>query len=367
MKKIAISVVLLLSLLLTTSCGKKENKTKKVKVEKAGYLYAWIDRARIRKAPGLKGNSIGNLDEGERVYFTGEKSELTAKVTLRGNEFNSPFYKIKTKNGTVGWVYAGAFQKDKLAPMKITVKFGKSALIQKESSEITKSLGMDRLYNLAEKKLRGLRDPNWRALPKTFVITSGTYWLFVSPYDYTVRRNEGPYGNAYSNQNQWTGDGTTFKLIRYQPGKKITILQPEQMDGNGGCMFSCPYFYLMDKNKTFVKRGEIIRDLWGKHREDFQVTKINLKNINLKNKNVKILIKEEKDEISYVDYVALKVNGKVVLPNSNKIDISQISTVDKNYMIMKKGDHFFLNFDLTSFDKIKSIEILSAGYYTVAK
>jgi len=73
-------------------------------------MYAWVHKVRIRKAPGFKGAILGHLDERERVRFLGEKSSFRSSVTLRGRKFASPWLKIKTEDGQVGWVYGGALR-----------------------------------------------------------------------------------------------------------------------------------------------------------------------------------------------------------------------------------------------------------------
>ena len=76
-------------------------------------FYAWVDKLRVRDVPGLESKRQGAkfvdvLDEGEKVIFLGEKSSETYEVKLRGRTMNAPFYKVRTKNNKVGWIFAGA-------------------------------------------------------------------------------------------------------------------------------------------------------------------------------------------------------------------------------------------------------------------
>ena len=84
----------------------------RVKKEVTEY-YAWVDKLRVRAVPGLDSKRQGAkfvdvLDEGEKVFFLGEKSSETYQVKLRGRSMNAPFYKVRTKKGEIGWIFAGA-------------------------------------------------------------------------------------------------------------------------------------------------------------------------------------------------------------------------------------------------------------------
>ena len=89
-----------------------EIKKERVEIEIKDY-YAWVDKLRVRAVPGLESKRQGAkfvdvLDEGEKVTFLGEKSEELFDVTLRGRDMRAPFYKVRTKKGEIGWIFAGA-------------------------------------------------------------------------------------------------------------------------------------------------------------------------------------------------------------------------------------------------------------------
>jgi len=86
---------------------KKEEVRTKIEIKE---FYAWVDNLRVRAVPGLKRKAeiVDILDEGEKVTFLGEKSSETFEVSLRGRTMNAPFYKVETKKGKVGWIFAGA-------------------------------------------------------------------------------------------------------------------------------------------------------------------------------------------------------------------------------------------------------------------
>ena len=89
---------------------KKEEVRTKIEIKE---FYAWVDKLRVRAVPGLESKRQGAkfvdvLDEGEKVTFLGEKSSETFEVKLRGRTMNAPFYKVRTRNGKIGWIFAGA-------------------------------------------------------------------------------------------------------------------------------------------------------------------------------------------------------------------------------------------------------------------
>ncbi|MGY8988691.1 MAG: SH3 domain-containing protein [Flavobacteriales bacterium] len=100
----------------TTESSEKKIEEKKEKVRtkiEIKEFYAWVDKLRVRSVPGLKSKKQGAkfvdvLDEGEKVIFLGEKSSETFEVKLRGRTMNAPFYKVRTKNDKIGWIFAGA-------------------------------------------------------------------------------------------------------------------------------------------------------------------------------------------------------------------------------------------------------------------
>ena len=86
---------------------KKEEVRTKIEIKE---FYAWVDNLRVRAVPGLKRKAeiVDILDEGEKVTYLGEISPETYEVKLRGRTMNAPFFKVRTKKGKIGWIFAGA-------------------------------------------------------------------------------------------------------------------------------------------------------------------------------------------------------------------------------------------------------------------
>ncbi len=68
-------------------------------------LYITIDKLKLRKQPGLKGESITELPLFEEVYFLNEMTDSTTQLNLGKEMADEPWVKIKTKKGQTGWVY----------------------------------------------------------------------------------------------------------------------------------------------------------------------------------------------------------------------------------------------------------------------
>ena len=73
-------------------------------------LYAWVNKLRVRSQPDTKSEIIGELKEGEAVYYNNEKSDFTQKITLRGISYDEPWLKVTTEEGQTGWVYGGGLR-----------------------------------------------------------------------------------------------------------------------------------------------------------------------------------------------------------------------------------------------------------------
>jgi hypothetical protein len=80
-------------------------KSQEVQQPQGSKLYVTIDKLKIRKTPGLKGELLGELKLFDEVYYQNEVTDSTYEVNLGKEMANEPYVKVKTKRGTVGWVY----------------------------------------------------------------------------------------------------------------------------------------------------------------------------------------------------------------------------------------------------------------------
>ncbi|MBI1226299.1 MAG: hypothetical protein GC192_13780 [Bacteroidetes bacterium] len=82
-----------------------ETTTPKESSSSGSRLYVTIDKLKLRKTPGLKGELLGELKLFDEVYYMNEVTDSTYEVNLGKEKANEPYVKVKTKRGTVGWVY----------------------------------------------------------------------------------------------------------------------------------------------------------------------------------------------------------------------------------------------------------------------
>jgi|GEM_PF-1789880 len=75
-----------------------------------------VDNLRMRESAGLNGQEITQIGKNQIVTLTGEKSDHTDAITIRGQLKPHPWYEISF-NGDTGWVYGGGIKL--LAPEEI--------------------------------------------------------------------------------------------------------------------------------------------------------------------------------------------------------------------------------------------------------
>jgi hypothetical protein len=77
--------------------------------ENAGMLYVLVNGVNVRVKPDLKAKSLGKLKLNDKVYFLDEVSDTPQTVRLAdGTPVTKPWFKIKTKRGTIGWVHGSS-------------------------------------------------------------------------------------------------------------------------------------------------------------------------------------------------------------------------------------------------------------------
>lgn len=86
---------------------------------KATKLHVGLDHLRLRASPGEDGEEIAFLEKETVLYETGEVSDFTSRIKLRGIWFDEPWIKVKTDKGVEGWVYGGAVNFEMQNPTKL--------------------------------------------------------------------------------------------------------------------------------------------------------------------------------------------------------------------------------------------------------
>jgi hypothetical protein len=83
-------------------------------------LYVLINGLNVRSKPDLKAKSLGKLKLNDQVYFLNEVTPEAQTVRLIDkSEVTKPWFKIKTKRGTVGWVHGSGVDFYKRKPQGV--------------------------------------------------------------------------------------------------------------------------------------------------------------------------------------------------------------------------------------------------------
>ncbi|MEL6717226.1 MAG: hypothetical protein AAFO82_07485 [Bacteroidota bacterium] len=80
--------------------------TKEIPVEKV-LGFAKVDQLRIRELPSLKSRVLIELAESDSLYYLNESTVSTLTLEMRGEKVTSPWLKVETTRGLVGWTYGG--------------------------------------------------------------------------------------------------------------------------------------------------------------------------------------------------------------------------------------------------------------------
>lgn len=98
---------ILIGTIAILSC-QREQKSPTATENEGTKLITNLEEVRLRDAPGENAKVIRTLTKGTVLYDLDEVSDFTTKIKLRGIEFDEPWLKVRTQDGTEGWVYGGA-------------------------------------------------------------------------------------------------------------------------------------------------------------------------------------------------------------------------------------------------------------------
>ncbi len=104
----------------TTVAPGKPIVTNTVQEPNSTLLYVLINGLNVRSKPDLKAKSLGKLKLNDQVSFLNEVTPETQTVRLIDkSEVTKPWFKIKTKRGTVGWVHGSGVDFYKRKPQGV--------------------------------------------------------------------------------------------------------------------------------------------------------------------------------------------------------------------------------------------------------
>ena len=120
---------------------------------------------------------------------------------------------------------------------------------------------------------------------------------------------------------------------------------------------SCPFLYTFDETTgTWINEGSLLYGFWGKERESVD------KRI-LSHFDGRLLLKEVEAEISYIDFLSVKM----ILTNGEQINIPAMNDalrfVDGDYLKLQQGDEVEVGFDTASLDSNSTYLVVAKGYY----
>lgn len=125
---------------------------------------------------------------------------------------------------------------------------------------------------------------------------------------------------------------------------------------------ACPYYYLFDPVlQTYVKQGEIMQNLVGRASEALQEETIPARFIT--DGRLRVSIREEKHEVSFINYLALQVGDRLIPPEPTAGVTASLARWDEDYLRMSTGDEVTLVFDVGPVGPTEPMRLLSAGYY----
>lgn len=85
----------------------KEQKISETNQDIHTHFITNVDDARLRTAPSLDATASISLPRGTELLAMGEVSDTTMQLKLRGITFDEPWLRVRTKEGTEGWIYGG--------------------------------------------------------------------------------------------------------------------------------------------------------------------------------------------------------------------------------------------------------------------
>jgi hypothetical protein len=124
-----------------------------------------------------------------------------------------------------------------------------------------------------------------------------------------------------------------------------------------GC--ECP-FVSAEVDNSFVDISEILRNIRYKSLEKEDV--IVVPNIFIHNNSLKIKIDERKDEITFIDYLYLEIEGEFIYPEHSNL---KLLNNDNDYVVLNKGEFIVLNFKIPQNLIDSKIFLKAKGYFEI--
>lgn len=184
--------------------------------------------------------------------------------------------------------------------------------------------------------------------PHTFTdVKPGKYILIVHM----------PYADLDDNGS----DGAVIEdlTIGAQPAVNVHFEMTDFVDWN--CL-SCPWLYIFDGQKH-VRAFEILKDVVGRHRKTTRAYPLP-ENARHQGR-VSLRIQEEKDEITHLDHLELRVGDRTLTPRvADDEQQRKLQTIDDDVVLLTKGDVLNVEFDLPAdLNPDAPLSLVATGHY----
>jgi hypothetical protein len=162
-----------------------------------------------------------------------------------------------------------------------------------------------------------------------------------------------------------TGDLQECTILELIPGSSLAkdvynvVLDEDHLYMVNGLLASpkCPFVYVFkDGNQQCI--DEILKNQISCKLDKYDMLEIPLSK---KERVVKIKLSEEKNEITFLDHIYLKIGGQMIYPINS---IKKIESDDDNYLTLRKGESVELLFEIPANLEVPDKGLLYAkGYY----
>jgi len=162
-------------------------------------------------------------------------------------------------------------------------------------------------------------------------------------------------------------DGKSHRYAcKRKGGDRLSCERQASKPSEGGR--ACPFVYTEEISSTgevsFAKRTDLIPNLVGKAMETTYIEDIG--RVVVRDGRITLRVTEEKDELSFLDYVALDINGLRLTPEPTSDFALTLGQADENYAAMERGDQRVLTFShpgLKNLDSLPRVRLISRGFY----
>jgi hypothetical protein len=156
-----------------------------------------------------------------------------------------------------------------------------------------------------------------------------------------------------------TGGGASTDYQMVMIGAGTTTASTVQVTDDNG--WACPWLHVYNGH-TFERRTEILRQLRGPDQERTEVTPLGP--VPVVDGVITIRIAEERDEVSFIDALYLKIDGATVRAEGDPVVTAQVAAADGNALILQRGDAVELRFRVpASYAEGDPVQVIATGYY----